>query len=240
MPKKVGESCKVHKDCINKNCVLGKCTRRKYTKKNNRSKSLKKSKSPPKPKIPSKSKTPSKSKSPLSKLPTPNNNPVKLKYEARSMPSRTSFKYVIEKAKENGFVDGDVFVFEDGTYGVLSGKEIILVGVTSDTYYQFDFNGDSTKYTTNFFKKYKELLKQGPNGGNYTLRHDDEFIKKHFDNINPENEYRVDIDTDEDDESEGNIFIREFSVPDNKDIRYYKQIRRKELTGDLRTILRSV
>ena len=75
------------------------------------------------------------------------------------MPHRTSFKYVIEKAKDNGFVDGDIFVFDDGTYGVLSGKEIIFIGLTSDTYYQYDFNGDSTKYTTNIFKIHPRYFK---------------------------------------------------------------------------------
>ena len=166
-------------------------------------------------------------------LPEPNNNPAKLYKEITERPM-TNKTAIIEKVKNEGLVNGDILVYDSDSYGLLTEDDIIFVGIDSNTFYDFEFVKEATKYTTNFFSKYKELLKDSKrNSGVYDLRHDDEFITKQFDETKPEYMYKVDIDAD-DDENESITIISEYCLEP------YERLRKKEIEGDLRTILKSV
>ena len=239
--KKIGEACKTNKDCKNNNCVSKKCSRKT-------SKKTQKSHSPP-------------SKVSAPKSPSPSSSSSMLNAAAKSLivsykPDRKNYSN-LEKIRKAGLVDGDVVIVDkelrkqrieageieaddidqddhSNSYYIVSGKDLIYVGINKyDTFYQFYFSEESTKYTTNFFKKYKNTLKQSElNDGVYELRHDDKFIKKYFNNTTSKNIYKVNIDSDYDDESDGNIQISESS-------RTGDILRRQDIEGDLRTILRS-
>lgn len=236
--KKVGEACNTNKDCKNNNCVSKKCSR-KTSKKTQKSPSPVRKVSPPKSPSPSSSSR-------------ANNAPAK----SLSVTYKPDYSDT-EKLRKAGFGDGDVVIVDkelrkrrieageiraDETdeddnsngYYIVSGKRYIYVGINNyDTFDQFNFPEESTKYTTNFFKKYKDILKRSErNGGVYELRHDDKFIKKYFNNTTSKNIYRVNIDS-EYDESDGNIQISESSRPGRD------TLRRQDIEGDLRTILRS-
>ena len=239
-PKKIGEPCNTNKDCKNNNCVSKKCSRKT-------SKKTQKSPSPVRKVSPPKSPSPSSSSSIV-------NNAAAKSLIVTYKPGYSD----LSKIRKAGLVDGDVVIVDkelrkqrieageieeddidqddhSNSYYIVSGKDRIYVGINKyDTFYQFDFPEKSTKYTTNFFKKYKNILKQSEqNDGVYELRHDDKFIKKYFNNTTSKNIYKVNIDSDYDDESEGNIQISESS-------RTGDILRRQDIEGDLRTILRSV
>lgn len=166
-------------------------------------------------------------------LPEPNNDPAKLYREITERPM-TNKTEIIERVKNEGLVNGDILVYDNDSYGLLTEDDIIFVGIDSNTFYDFEFVKEATKYTTNFFSKYKDLLKDSKrNSGVYDLRHDDEFITKQFDETKPEYMYKVDIDAD-DDENESITIISEYCLEP------YERLRKKEIEGDLRTILKSV
>ena len=166
-------------------------------------------------------------------MPEPNNDPAKLYKEITERPM-TNKTAIIEKVKNEGLVNGDILVYDNDSYGLLTEDDIIFVGIDSNTFYDFEFVKEATKYTTNFFSKYKELLKDSKrNSGVYDLRHDDEFITKQFGETKPEYMYKVDIDAD-DDENESITIISEYCLEP------YERLRKKEIEGDLGTILKSV
>ena len=66
---------------------------------------------------------------------------------------------IIERVKNEGLVNGDILVYDNDSYGLLTEDDIIFVGIDSNTFYDFEFVKEATKYTTNFFSKYKDLLK---------------------------------------------------------------------------------
>ena len=60
------------------------------------------------------------------------------------------------------------------------------------------FEKDATKYTNDFFGKYKEaLLPHRQKNALVEFRHDDKFTKKYFNNTNSKNLYRLEVFDDE-------------------------------------------
>jgi len=178
--KKVGEACKTNKDCKNNNCVSGKCSR-KTSKKTQKSPSHVRKVSSPKP--------PSSPKSP---------SPAKW-YELKETVTKKQQKPTIVKLKNKGATDGDLvyYTIEDNVNHLIDGDKLIFVGI-SDENEGWVFEKDATKYTNDFFGKYKEaLLPYGRENALIEFRHDDKFTKKYFNNTNSKNLYRLEVFDDE-------------------------------------------
>lgn len=188
--KKIGEACNTNNDCINKNCVTNKCSR-KTAKKSEK----KKSPSPVEKVASQKSVSPL----PSSSFPKPNNTPVK-EYELKETVTRKQEKSVIANLKRKGATNGDwvYYTINDNVYHIIDGDKLVFVGI-SDENQGFDFSIDATKYTNDFFNKYKELLLvYGRENGVVELRYDDKFTRKYFDKTSPNNKYKVEVFDDED------------------------------------------
>lgn len=203
MPSKVGEKCASNKDCKNKNCVSGKCTRKNAKKSQKKSpsssrktaKKVSKSPSPARKVSPPKPPSPPKSPSPSSRA---NNSPAKW-YELKETVAKKQQKVTISKLKNKGATDGDLvyYTIEDNVNHLIDGDKLIFVGI-SDEDQGWVFEKDATKYTTDFFGKYKEsLLPHGQKNALVEFRHDDKFTKKYFDNTNSKNLYRLEVFDDE-------------------------------------------
>jgi hypothetical protein len=180
--KKVGESCKTNKDCKNNNCVSGKCSR-KTAKKTQKSPSPVRKVSPPKP------------PSPASRF---NNSPAKW-HELKETVAKKQQKATITKLKNKGATDGDLvyYTIEDNVNHLIDGDKLIFVGI-SDENQGWVFEKDATKYTNDFFGKYKEaLLPHRQKNALVEFRHDDKFTKKYFNNTNSNNLYRLEVFDDE-------------------------------------------
>lgn len=203
MPSKVGEKCASNKDCKNKNCVAGKCTRKnakksqKKTSSSSRKTAKKVSKSPsPVRKVsPPKPPSPPKSPSPSSRA---NNSPAKW-HELKETVAKKQQKATITKLKNKGATDGDLvyYTIEDNVNHLIDGDKLIFVGI-SDEDQGWVFEKDATKYTNDFFGKYKEaLLPHRQKNALVEFRHDDKFTKKYFDNTSSNNLYRLEVFDDE-------------------------------------------
>jgi len=170
--KKVGEACNTNKDCKNNNCVSKKCSRKT---------SKKTQKSPP--------------KSPSARA---NNSPAKW-HELKETVTKKQQKSTISKLKKKGATDGDLvyYTIEDNVNHLIDGDKLIFVGI-SDENQGWVFEKDATKYTNDFFGKYKgSLLPDGRKNALVEFRHDDKFTKKYFNNTNSNNLYRLEVFDDE-------------------------------------------
>ena len=203
MPSKVGEKCASNKDCSNKNCVAGKCTRKNAKKSQKKSpsssrktsKKVSKSPSPVRKVSPPKPPSPPKSPSPSARA---NNSPAKW-YELKETVAKKQQKATITKLKNKGATDGDLvyYTIEDNVNHLIDGDKLIFVGI-SDENQGWVFEKDATKYTNDFFGKYKEsLLPYGRENALVEFRHDDKFTKKYFNNTTSKNLYRLEVFDDE-------------------------------------------
>lgn len=203
MPSKVGEKCASNKDCSNKNCVAGKCTRKNAKKSQKKSpsssrktsKKVSKSPSPVRKVSPPKPPSPPKSPSPSARA---NNSPAKW-HELKETVAKKQQKATITKLKNKGATDGDLvyYTIEDNVNHLIDGDKLIFVGI-SDENQGWVFEKDATKYTNDFFGKYKEaLLPHRQKNALVEFRHDDKFTKKYFNNTNSNNLYRLEVFDDE-------------------------------------------
>lgn len=203
MPSKVGEKCASNKDCSNKNCVAGKCTRKNAKKSQKKSpsssrktsKKVSKSPSPVRKVSPPKPPSPPKSPSPSARA---NNSPAKW-HELKETVAKKQQKATITKLKNKGATDGDLvyYTIEDNVNHLIDGNKLIFVGI-SDENQGWVFEKDATKYTNDFFGKYKEaLLPHRQKNALVEFRHDDKFTKKYFNNTNSNNLYRLEVFDDE-------------------------------------------
>ena len=197
MPSKVGEKCASNKDCKNKNCVSGKCTRKnaKKLQKKSPSSSRKTAKKTQKSPSPVRKVSPQKSPSPSSRV---NNSPAKW-HELKETVAKKQQKAIIAKLKNKGATNGDLvyYTIEDNVIHLIDGDKLVFVGI-SDENQGWVFKKDATKYTNDFFSKYKDvLLPHGHENALVEFRHDDKFTKKYFDNTSPKNLYRLEVFDDE-------------------------------------------
>lgn len=187
-PKKIGEPCNTNKDCKNNNCVSKKCSR-KTSKKTQKSPSPVRKVSPPKPPSPPKSSSPSS---------RANNSPAKW-HELKETVAKKQQKAIIAKLKNKGATNGDLvyYTIEDNVIHLIDGDKLVFVGI-SDENQGWAFEKDATKYTNDFFSKYKDvLLPHGHENALVEFRHDDKFTKKYFNNTNSKNLYRLEVFDDE-------------------------------------------